>query len=487
MNDSIVSVVKVDYYRYPDSSEAFRPSIKYPEYLFEEVAKNENVVYNSVREALHLLKMDEENYGAVNWNPLKNVVKPNDYVLLKPNLVMDYNHNKNGGVECLFTQPSVVASVIDYVLIALKETGKIVIGDAPMQECKFQKLVADCGYDKLIEYYRNKGIDIELVDLRELKSVVKKGIYYSEINDKAIGIIVNLDENSEFYSEEEKTLLKMRVTNYDPRLMNLHHNKNKHEYNISNYVLNSNVIINIPKPKTHRKAGVTIALKNFVGINVRKEFLPHHTKGGKNNGGDEYHNENPIHSARSYLNDKKNICEANYSYKKAKVYKYGIRICSILLELMKNKYSEGSWYGNDTISRTITDLNKIVLYADKNGVLHDSPVRKIFILADMIISGEREGPVAPSPKNVGIIAAGTNPVCFDEAICTIMGFDILKIPTLKRVRGVQNAYQIVDDMMTPLLVSNDIRYDKKHISELTRNNLLNYIPSTGWDGHIELS
>lgn len=30
------------------------------------------------------------------------------------------------------------------------------------------------------------------------------------------------------------------------------------------------------RPKTHRKADVTIFLRNLVGINANKEFLPHH-------------------------------------------------------------------------------------------------------------------------------------------------------------------------------------------------------------------
>ena len=52
----------------------------------------------------------------------------------------------------------------------------------------------------------------------------------------------------------------------------------------------------MPKPKCHRKAGMTSALKNFVGANVRKEFLPHHTMGSIKEGGDEYFVTSKIHS-----------------------------------------------------------------------------------------------------------------------------------------------------------------------------------------------
>ena len=86
----------------------------------------------------------------------------------------------------------------------------------------------------------------------------------------------------------------MRITNYDPAYLKQHHNADKHEYFINSDVLNADVVINMPKPKTHRKAGVTISMKNLVGINCRKEYLPHHTNGSKEEGGDEY-----LH--RSYL------------------------------------------------------------------------------------------------------------------------------------------------------------------------------------------
>ena len=42
------------------------------------------------------------------------------------------------------------------------------------------------------------------------------------------------------------------------------------------------------------------------------------------------------------------------------------------------------------------DLNKILFYADKNGHIHDEIQRKTLNIGDMIISGEKEGPVAVS-------------------------------------------------------------------------------------------
>ena len=35
----------------------------------------------------------------------------------------------------------------------------------------------------------------------------------------------------------------------------------------------------MPKLKTHKKCGVTISLKNLVGLNTNKNLLPHHSLG----------------------------------------------------------------------------------------------------------------------------------------------------------------------------------------------------------------
>lgn len=486
MDQSYVSVVKTDCYAYPKADTLFRPDTNWPEYPFAEISQQKNEVYAAVREALHLLKLDAEHYGTPAWDPLGGIVNPSDCVLLKPNFVMDVNGNKSGGTECLYTQPAVTAAVIDYVWIALRGTGRIVVGDAPMQECDFERLAEESGYNAMIRYYRNKGVPVELVDFRQLRSTVRGGVHHNQINGSAKGKIVHLDGCSEFAAEDPNIIRKMRVTNYDPRIMNEHHNKTVHEYYVSEYVLNADVIINLPKPKSHRKAGFTAALKNLVGINTRKEYLPHHTKGSPEGGGDEYLAANPVFSLQSALLDKFNVFTAEGHFFCAKIVRQAIRGCSLLKRLSKQHYNEGSWYGNHTISRTITDLNKIIVYADKTGTMQEHPVRRMFIVADMIISGEKEGPVAPFPKNVGIIAAGQDPICFDEVICTLMGFDIKAIPTLTQVRSVKGKFILPGTKAEPMIVSNVPCYDGKKIGEIARKDLLDFIPSPGWQGHIEL-
>ena len=480
---SIVGLYKTKDCLYP---KCFRPGKKYPEYRFGELSDTENNVYEAVRECFHIMGLDDGNYNTVKWNPLKDYVKPGNTVLIKPNLVMDVNFNKEGGTDCLYTNPSVVAPVIDYVLIALEGKGKIVVGDAPMQECNFDNLVETSGYSRLVDYYRTKGIDIELVDFRGLTSVVSHGVYVSSLNKYAKGKVVNLGRESEFYGCDDEQINRIRITNYDPRILPTHHKGELQEYYVSQYVLDADVIINMPKPKSHRKAGMTSALKNFVGANVRKEYLPHHTQGSVEEGGDEYLNKNWLRKQQSRLLDIRNVQRAEKKYHRSILAQYIIRILGIISKLTGQQYTEGSWYGNHTISRTICDLNKIVFYASKDGSMGDTKQREILIIADMIISGEKEGPVNPTPKDVGIIAMGNNPVLFDEIIATIMGFDVNKIPMFDAVKGYCGKYRYYEKNDVPEVVSNIEAFNDMITKGFSFEQSLKYEPTSGWKGHIEL-
>ena len=108
MKETKMVIIKKDIYCYPSSEEWFRPSENYPEYSFKGfLALKENAVYSMVRESFYRMGLDSENYGTDKWNPLKEIVRQGDKVVVKPNLVMDYNPSGDG-TECLYTQPSVV-------------------------------------------------------------------------------------------------------------------------------------------------------------------------------------------------------------------------------------------------------------------------------------------------------------------------------------------------------------------------------------------
>ena len=49
---------------------------------------------------------------------------------------------------------------------------------------------------------------------------------------------------------------------------------------------------------------------------------------------------------------------------------------------------------------------------------------------DGIIAGEKEGPLEPSNKRLGLIAVGDHPLLIDTVYTTLIGFDYKKIPSL---------------------------------------------------------
>ena len=60
------------------------------------------------------------------------------------------------------------------------------------------------------------------------------------------------------------------------------------------------------------------------------------------------------------------------------------------------KFESGNWHGNDTIWRTIVDLNKILFFSKKDGFLSNEIQRKYFAIVDGIIGGEGNGPHFPN-------------------------------------------------------------------------------------------
>lgn len=475
-----ICIVHNDVVQYPKKETIFRPSVDYPEYIFHgEISKENNLIYNMVREGFSLLNLDAENKETKEWNPLGKFIKPGDYVLIKPNMVL--HENKSGcGVDCLYTNPSIVAAMIDYILIALKGEGKIIVGDASLQECDFKTLINQSGYDSLIDYYKKKKVDIQLVDFRNVKTYEKDGLHYLQEEKGENGIIVKLDNKSAFANLSREKINNLRITNYDPRILQKHHDEKVHEYNITKYVLDADVIINIPKPKTHRKAGVTISLKNLIGINTNKEFLPHHTLGSKREGGDAYLQSNELLDIANKILDIKNelIYEKEMSLA-SEAEKFYSEVFAQGMAKSKEKYWEGSWYGNDTIWRTILDLNRILMYADKSGKITNQIQRKLFIVGDMIISGEKEGPLEPTPLYPGVIVMGDDPLKFDRVVCSLMGFDYHDIPTLYNNELLGDFYSISKCNEVKIL-SNDELWNKKSMDEIREKYSLEFQPTLGW-------
>jgi uncharacterized protein (DUF362 family) len=96
----------------------------------------------------------------------------------------------------------------------------------------------------------------------------------------------------------------------------------------------------------------------------------------------------------------------------------------------------------------------------------------------MVISGEKDGPVRPSRKDVGIILVGEDPCSFDEVVTALMGFDGKKIPTIRHMRLAEPEIYFCKDYK---IVSNNDTWNKKNISEIYEYGSMNFAPNPGWE------
>lgn len=428
--------------KYPKET-PFSPSKEYPERILniEESRKNDNIVYDMVRDCLRDMELDIENYDTSEWNPLGKYIKPGQTILIKPNLVNNANVKKRVGedsLNCLITHPSCVRAVCDYCLIALKGKGKIVIADAPIQDCDIEKLWAESGYLALENFYKLNGFDVQLCDLRSFMRVTNKlGVQTCTKKKEGNALYVSMNDKTAFHDLKDGTIYN--VPNYDSDETTKYH-KGKHVYGISEIVLEADVVINMCKPKTHRYAGITAAMKNVVGMIAEKETLPHRRPGSQKEGGDSfsgYTKSKAMVDKVLYLQTK---AEKKNETQKANLYRFAYGFLYFFIKATGQDPSlKGCWHGNDTIWRTILDINYILKYANKKGKLESSPQRTVFNFADMIVAGQHNGPLAPEPKNIGAILCCEDAYCLDFLICKMMHFDYNKIPLLSNIRN-QNSY-----------------------------------------------
>ena len=163
-------------------------------------------------------------------------------MLIKPNMVLHKNQLDQYSIESVVTHGSLVRVMLDYVHIALKGTGKIIIADAPIQSCDFDSLIRENGIVQILELYQSYGISIELIDFRKEKAIVnRKGqvIGTQELSGDPRGYTVVDFGNSSMLEGVSPKFQNFRVTNYNPKTMKEHHNSGTHEYLIPNTVLDS--------------------------------------------------------------------------------------------------------------------------------------------------------------------------------------------------------------------------------------------------------
>ena len=326
--------------------------------------------------------------------------------------------------ESLITHTSVIRALIDYVLLALGGRGRVDIADAPLQGCDFAAVRRIARIDELLDLYRVEAphVDLQVLDLRKTtldRWEYEQGAHQQsrQRGDPRDYTLVDLGPDS-LLADIEGRAGRFRVTMYDHRLMHQHHAEARHEYLLANSVLDADLVINVPKLKTHIKAGVTAALKNLIGINGHKEYLPHHTNGCPATGGDQYPHRSYVKPVRNWVDDHYwRIVGQNLPSRRFRsalsVAGRALRLPSHVLD--RDNLMDGGWSGNDTIPRTTLDINNALYFCDtadfdaNRGRLSSEPLRSALHIVDGVVAGERHGPLRPSPKQARLVMGGWKP------------------------------------------------------------------------------
>jgi uncharacterized protein (DUF362 family) len=375
-------------------------------------------------------------------NPFGNVIPRGARVVIKPNLVLHRNEGP-GGTECLVTHPSLIRAAVEAALQS--QAAEVLVGDAPIQGCNFDVLIRESGLeswatDRTARDPRFKGIR----DFRRTTCVLVRGVRVAEENLQAAEDFVLFDLGGESLLEPVSDKgNRFRVAWYDPRLMAKTHHRGVHQYLVARAVVDADVIINLPKLKTHKKAGVTCALKNLIGINGNKEYLPHHRVGGSAHGGDCYPGNGVVKRALEYVTDRQNLSSSRAT---ATMWHLFVALLARTARLQGDRLgTDGSWQGNDTIWRTCLDLNRILLYGCSDGgssagtMQHDKThqgrmneqiQRRVIHIADAVVAGQGNGPLAPDPLALGLLLGGNNAFAVDWVAAHLLAYDPQNIPLL---------------------------------------------------------
>ncbi|MHC4506250.1 MAG: DUF362 domain-containing protein, partial [Planctomycetota bacterium] len=234
-----------------------------------------------------------------------------------------------------------------------------------------------------------------------------------------------------------------------------------------------------------KKTGVTLALKNLVGINGDKNWLPHHCVGSEAEGGDEFPSGSWFDDARSRTTELARRLLARG---------VGTRFFRAARRLESSVRGDdfirsGNWYRNRTTWRMCVDLNRCTYYSRPDGPAFDAaaPVRTVLTVIDGVVAGEGEGPLAPTDRPLGAVIASLDPVAADLTAIALMGFDERKLPkvweamndTGLRVTDVHSS----DDVEVVEVDAASFEARRRTVDALRSEE--SFVAHTGWRGHVE--
>lgn len=402
--------------------------------------------------------------------PLADVIPAGGSVLLKPNWVLHKN-NSGAGMDCMVTHQEFILAALDEVLAA--GAGRVIIADAPIQSAQFDVLASPAWRERVAEL--GGSTPVEILDFRDTVVTVRGRDIRPQTHLRDAERFVRFDLGSDSLLEPiSEPVGRFRNTSYNPDDMTRVQRPGVHQYLLCKEPFEVDVILNLPKLKAHAKAGVTAALKNLVGVNGDKNFLPHHSVGGSALGGDCYEGLKPFKRLAEAMLDRANRRIGRRGY-------VTLMQTVRLANAVQRGDLEGKWAGNDTTWRMVLDLNRVVQYGRLDGTLADERQRRVYSLTDGIIAGEHNGPLAPEPVPLGAVTFASSSAYADAVHLALMHFDRQRVALVRQAFAAMR-HPVVDGRPEEAEVRcRDASYT---LDEVAAHFGRNFRPPDGWRGRV---
>lgn len=410
------------------------------------------------------------------------------HIVIKPNWVL-HETDPRYPIAALVTDARVITETAAAAAELFPGVQSITVGDCPLQRADWPLLCAQSGLaPRIAELSRRHGGRIAFRDLRRDVFTYRDGHLVAVSGDghgDPLGYCeVRLGERSHL-EEVSGQADRFAIHDHDRAKTRANHRQGDHRYFVSRTFLDADLVINLPKWKTHSKTGLTGALKNLVGINGDKAYLPHFSKGAPSWGGDEYWDRGRFmywlqNTLREALRD------TRWAYRLVRPPWLAFK--AVRSAVLRNSggappdfyVGGGSWHGNQTIWRMIYDLNLVIQHADGDGVLRPDPQRAYFCIVDGLIAGEGDGPLFPRRRDIDWLVCGDDPFAIDATLAWFMGFDPVRLPIIaRRAQYLGTAWGDFD--LSALAVTLD-GVEGPLTSFAVRHD---FTPPPGWRNHVE--
>jgi uncharacterized protein (DUF362 family) len=411
------------------------------------------------------------------------------HVVVKPNWVQESHEYIKSRWECVITHPDIVKAILSDLAHRMGGIGTISICDAPHTYAKFSGIVAHGNMHQFIETLRLSFPDLklELIDLRReiwirQDEVVTQRV--QNVHDPRGYARYNLATDSLFYNHPGEG--RYYGADYDSSVVRQHHQGTIQEYLIAGTPICADLFVNIAKLKTHKKTGITCCLKNLVGINGDKNWLPHHSEGSPSTGGDEFPNLSLKNKVETTLKSIGMRLALNFSFLGPRIYAIMRSSGKSILGDSSSVIRNGNWHGNNTCWRMVLDLNRCLLFGDIAGNVNPFHRKSYLGFVDGIQGGEGNGPICPEPVDSKVLIAGDNPAHIDAVCAKLMGYEPSKLPLIMHSFDVNTRYPIALCSLYKLIVR-DYRSTSPQDISLTSLALASnapFQPHFGWAHHL---